>query len=130
MSAGPEAVIGYWIMGKKPKATSNTIGQRLAEFRKQLGMTQKDLAERLDVPQPFISRYERGMLRLHGELIVKLTKILKVSADQLLAIKNVKGSKPHINPRSLRRMNQIDELSRRDREALLRTIDTYLAKTK
>ena len=52
------------------------------------------------------SDYERGELRLHGELLVKLARILKVSADEIL-----------------------DKLSKRDREALVRTLDAFLSKT-
>jgi len=40
--------------------------------------------------QPMISVYENGGLRLHGKLIVALTKILDVSADQILGLKETK----------------------------------------
>jgi len=56
----------------------------MARLRRERGITQVELAEMLGVPQPMISAYENGGLRLHGELIVMLTKILDVSADQLL----------------------------------------------
>jgi len=36
------------------------------------------------VSQPVVSDYERGGLRLHGELILRVAEILDVSANELL----------------------------------------------
>ncbi len=60
------------------------IGARLARLRKDRGMTQMELADKVAVSQPMISDYERGALRLHGELILQLMAILDVTADELL----------------------------------------------
>ncbi len=109
--------------------TAVQIGARLAELRKEKGITQGELAERLDVSQPMISDYERGELRLHGELIVELAKILGVSADELLGIKIGRKNGSIKNRRLARRLQSIDQLPKRDQEALLRTIDAFVSKT-
>ena len=102
-----------------------TIGARMARLRREHGITQVELAEMLGVPQPMISAYENGGLRLHGELIVELTKILDVSADQLLGLKETKnGTAP--NGRLLRKLQQLELLPRRDQQALMRTIEAFL----
>lgn len=62
--------------------TAESIGERLARLRRERGITQAELAERLGLAQPNISDYERGILRLNAELILRLTGILKVSADE------------------------------------------------
>lgn len=102
-----------------------TIGQRLARLRRERGITQIELAEMLGVPQPMISAYENGGLRLHGELIVELTKILDVSADQLLGLKDTKNATVK-NGRLLRKLQQLEMLPRRDKQALMRTIEAFL----
>lgn len=109
--------------------TAVQIGARLAELRKEKGITQGELAERLGVSQPMISDYERGELRLHGELIVELAKILGVSADELLGIKTGKKNGSIKNRRLARRLQSINQLPKRDQEALLRTIDAFVSKT-
>jgi transcriptional regulator with XRE-family HTH domain len=38
----------------------------MARLRRERGITQVELAEMLGVPQPMISAYENGGLRLHG----------------------------------------------------------------
>jgi len=103
-----------------------TIAQRLARIRRERGMTQVELAERLGVAQPVVSDYERGELRLHGQLIVKLSQILGVSSEELLGLKKAPANGAIKNRRLLRRLQEIDRLPRRDQQALLRTIDRFL----
>lgn len=115
---------------KTPRHTdteTETIAQRLARIRRERGLTQVELAEKLGVAQPVVSDYERGELRLHGELIVKLTAILGVSAEELLGLEKNKGNgAPIKNRRLARRLQEIESLPKRDQQALLRTIDRFL----
>jgi transcriptional regulator with XRE-family HTH domain len=103
-----------------------SIGQRLARLRRERGLTQVELADRLGVAQPVVSDYERGELRLHGQLIVKLTAILSVSSEELLGLKKIAPNGAIKNRRLLRRLQAIERLPRRDQQALLRTIDRFL----
>jgi transcriptional regulator with XRE-family HTH domain len=103
-----------------------SLGERLARFRRERGLTQVELAERLGVAQPVVSDYERGELRLHGQLIVKLTQILGVSSEELLGLKKLAPNGAIKNRRLLRRLQEIERLPRRDQQALLRTIDRFL----
>jgi transcriptional regulator with XRE-family HTH domain len=106
-----------------------TIGQRLARLRKEKGLTQVELAERLKINQSMMSDYERDVIRLHGELIVQLTQILGVSADELLGLKSEAKKNGSIkNRRLLRQVQALDKLSKRDQQALLRTIEAFLSK--
>ncbi len=105
-----------------------TIGQRLARLRRERGLTQVELAQMIDVSQPVLSDYERGTLRLHGQLIARLARILRVSADELLGLEPTKSQGAAGNRRLLRRLQQLEKLPKRDQQALLRTIDAFLAK--
>jgi len=107
---------------------SRAIGERLARLRKERGITQVEMAELLGVSQPNVSDYERGELRLHGELLVKLARILKVSADAILGLEETPPARAPRDRRLLRRLQDVDRLSKRDREALLRTLDAFLSK--
>ena len=110
---------------KNQNEKEETIGQRMARLRRERGITQVELAEILGIAQPMVSAYENGGLRLHGELIVELTKILDVTADQLLGLKETKsGTAP--NGRLLRKLQQLELLPRRDQQALMRTIEAFL----
>ena len=111
---------------KKVEDGKETLGERLARLRRERGLTQVELADRLGVAQPVVSDYERGELRLHGQLIVKLTEILGVTSEELLGLKKIAPNGAIKNRRLLRRLQEIDRLPRRDQQALLRTIDRFL----
>ena len=118
-----------------PKDETVKIGKRLARLRKERGVTQVQLAEAIGILQSKVSDYEHGHLRLHGELIMRITKALDVSADELLGIgefskKKMNGKSPQRATRTKRlreQVERIEALPKRDRDALMRTINNYLA---
>lgn len=105
------------------------LGERIASLRKQRGLTQVELAERLDVIQSIISDYERGRLRPNPTILAKLAMVLHVSADEILGIAPTDGGKSGapLSRKFLRRLKAVEELPKRDQDALLRTIDAFLA---
>lgn len=60
------------------------IGGRIRERRKQLHLTQENLAELIDVTPQMISTAENGTKGIRPENIIKLSKALNVSCDYLL----------------------------------------------
>lgn len=118
------------VFGEYPvsKESFDSIGARIMAFRKDRGMTQKELAELLEVSQPVVSDYENDMIRIPADVIAEIAELLKVSADELLGLKPLKKGNSIKNRRLYRRVQQIDALPKRDQEALLRTIDAFLTK--
>lgn len=104
-----------------------TIGKRLRELRKARGLTQIEVAEKLGIQQALLSAYELGQVRIHGALVAAFASIFKVSADQILGLKEIKGNGAVHDRRFLRRLERIEKLPRRAKQTLLGTIDTYLA---
>jgi transcriptional regulator with XRE-family HTH domain len=109
---------------------SAEIGERIARLRKERGITQVEMAERLGLSQPVVSDYERGALRIHGELIARLAKILRVSADEILGLQKDAPARGPRDNAIARRLRDIDLLPKRDRDALARTIDAFIARAK
>src|SRR5262249_39769330 len=105
---------------------ARTIGKRLAFLRKMRGVTQVEIAEQLEMTQALVSDYERGKLRLHGGLMVAFAKALRDSSDEILGLKDTNGFGPLKDRLFLKRLEKIDKPPRRDRQVLLRTIDTFL----
>lgn len=92
----------------------------------QYRITQTDIAKQLGIAQSIFSAYENGRVRLHGELILELTKILSVSADELLGVNGEDIKMPPQRRRFLSRLKQLEQLPEKDQEALVRTIDAFL----
>ena len=104
-----------------------TIGERLRDIRRRRGFTQGELAEKLGLNQPLVSQYERGEIRMHATLVAALAKVLRVSTDELLGLKASKENGLVTDRRLLRQLRKMEDLSRRDRQALTRTIDGFLS---
>lgn len=62
------------------------IGQRIKEFRRRSGLTQEKLADYLGVTYKSVSKWECGLTTPDLALIGPLTRILHVSADELLGL--------------------------------------------
>ena len=58
--------------------------ERLLEVRKKAGMTQSDLAEKLDVSRQAVSRWEMGTAKPEFENLIAISNIFSVSIDYLL----------------------------------------------
>ena len=65
------------------------MGQRLAERRKQLRLTQEELAERADLTTQTISTAEAGKKALRPENIIRICGALDISRDYLLLGENL-----------------------------------------
>lgn len=57
---------------------------RMAERRRQLGLSQEALAALLDVPQPQIGGYEAGLRQPSLETLIKLARELRCTTDWLV----------------------------------------------
>jgi len=64
-----------------------SIQENLKAARKAAGFTQKELAERLQVYQKDISRWENGERSPSIEIFVKICKEINTSADEILGLK-------------------------------------------
>ena len=60
------------------------IGYRINRRRKELGLTQENLAEKMDVSIQMISNLELGKKAIRPENLIKLCNSLNVSADYIL----------------------------------------------
>lgn len=64
-----------------------TLGLKIAELRKQKGMTQLQLAEKMCVTDKAVSKWERDLSYPDINSISKLAEIFDVSVDELIQIK-------------------------------------------
>lgn len=61
---------------------------RLSEIRNQRGLSQKKIAEVLDMQQQQYCRYENGQNEIPVRHIITLCKFYDISADWLLGLKD------------------------------------------
>ena len=109
-----------------PSAAAQTFGRRLREARKRRGLSQAKLAAMVGITQTLVSDYEVGRLRLHAGLVVGFAQALRVTADELLGLKEPKQNGFLQDRRFIRRFQEIEKLPRSEKQTLLKTIDHFL----
>lgn len=63
---------------------SKKIGQFIAEKRKNVGLTQQQVANKLNISFQAVSKWENGTTYPNIELLYELSNLLEVSVDELL----------------------------------------------
>jgi transcriptional regulator with XRE-family HTH domain len=107
---------------------SKAFGQRLKATREERGMTQRELARRIETQVPQISRYENGVYLPNAETLVQIAGVLKTGIDTLLLGKELPdtGDQPLKNIVLLERLAEIDQLPREDQEMVVRLIEAVI----
>ena len=107
------------------EGAKETLGQRMARLRKLRGLTQIELAERIGLAQSNVSDYERDVFRPNSDMLLRIARSLRISADELLGLRPVpKG--PPLTRRLTRRIAQIEKLPPSDQRAVLKFVDALL----
>lgn len=91
------------------------FGKKLKKLRMEAGLTQADLAKRLNVTKAVVSYYELHERTPSPDVLIKISNIFHVSADFLLGIDQ-------------RKMLDVTDLTEDDIHFLLITIETLRRK--
>ena len=82
------------------------LGEKLTQARKAAGLTQADVAAKLNVSRQAVSRWESGQSKPSTERLLALGELYGVSIDQLLNTGNVElpavdnvSTPPEVEPR-------------------------------
>ena len=70
-----------------------TLGVMIASIRKERGMTQLELAEKMGVTDKAVSKWERDLSCPDVSSIPQLAEILGVSVDELMQVKDITKEK-------------------------------------
>ncbi|MDF1509699.1 helix-turn-helix transcriptional regulator [Robertmurraya sp. DFI.2.37] len=69
------------------------IGERIVLLREKKGWKQKDLADKVNINVSVMNRIEKGSRPLSDSEIIKISKALEVTTDQLLGISDTYSKK-------------------------------------
>lgn len=80
------------IVRRGEKITSTKIDARIRQLRLSAGMTQRDLAQRINVGNTTLSQYESGARVPSDEVKIKIASVFGVSVDYLLGASSERNS--------------------------------------
>ena len=119
------------LTGEDEKITKK-IGNRIAQIRKNKGMTQFELAQQLNIDQSMICSYEQGRRRIPLLQFIKISKAIDVPPGILLnGMEDVrKANNIQISRRFSKRIEELEKLPEAEKKAIVKTIDALLLQYK
>jgi transcriptional regulator with XRE-family HTH domain len=103
-----------------------TFGERITLVRKQLKLSQDDLAKKIGTSAPIVGRYEREEIKPSIDVAAKIADALGVSIDYLLG----NSDKMILDKKNLQRLEDIDQLADEDKHNIFYTIDNLIKAAK
>ena len=73
--------------------TNKSMGDIICALRKEKGMTQKDLADMLNITDQAVSKWERNLAFPDTATIPKIAEIFGVSVEELMNAKSIPGNR-------------------------------------
>ena len=108
--------------GRPPTKDATDFGKRVAEARRQRGLTQREFASLLGVSQKMVEYFERRAENVTADVVKKLATVLDVSADDLLGLQS-KRVKPGPKSRLQTQIEQIQRLPRAKQQTISEVLD-------
>jgi len=102
------------------------FGARLAQLRKQAGLTQTALAREVGISQRMMAYYEGPTAFPPATLLPTLARVLGISVETLLGTETAKRKSKAIDTRMQRRLQQIAGLPTEERRQIMQLVDAFI----
>ena len=112
-------------MPSKNSQLSKQVGLTIAKYRQQSGLTQNEVAEKLNIGYEAVSRMERGIVMPTVERLVELAEIFDCEAADLLT-----QSSNRIEDQAAQIKSLLTDLEEHDRSLLLDIITKLVDRLK
>lgn len=108
----------------------SSIGDRILDLRKELNLSQKELAENVGITEASLSRYENNLREPRAEIIIRLADALNCSTDYLLGKTDVKDDIPLPNGKLYKDSIEYRNFKEIENRVLKRLIDENIIEEK
>ena len=106
------------------------LGTRIAQLRKDRGLTQVQLAEMTDLTQQMVASYEVGRRRVPVSLLPTFADALTVSIEELIGRQPARAAaKRGPTPKLQQQMERIQRLPKAQQRFVMQTLETLLKGT-
>ena len=99
----------------------NTIGNNLLSVRKQLGMTQAEVAEKAGLSDRTYADIERGTVNMRLETLMRICQALHITPNDILTTPDHLESAQQADLRA-----RLDGCNSKDKDTALRLVQVYL----
>ena len=115
-------------MSTKDERFFKDLGARVAQLRKDQGLTQTQLAERLGIAQQTLAHYEVGRLRVAASMLPTLAQTLGSSVEELIGQSPARANgKRGPAPRLQQQLERLSALPKPKQRAVMEVLESMLA---
>lgn len=93
---------------------NNELGKRIASELSKKGLTQKQLAERVNLSEAVVSRYISGERELKANVLANISTALNTTSDYLLGIEEDEFNHPRIKRMIARNANKMSKEEKKE----------------
>ncbi len=101
------------------------LGQRISTLRKEVHLTQVQLAEILGISQQYMQAFEAGRRKVSAAMLPTLAQLFAISIDELVGMQD-KATKRGPAPKLQRQVELISQLPKAKQKFVTEMLDTVL----
>lgn len=117
----------YYMNRKRECYDRVSVGERIKQKRLLLGMSQEELAEKIDRATKYCSDIERGMCGMSAETMIAFSQTLDMSLDYMVFGKLDEGEEARQEQNEIALIHAISKCPERQRANALRILQIFLA---
>jgi transcriptional regulator with XRE-family HTH domain len=110
------------MIGRPPTKDAPPFGQRLAALRRAKGLTQRELADRIETTRAMVDYYERRAVNPTLEVVDRVARALDVSPAELLGVEAPTPAKRGPAGKLRVLFDEVSRLPRRQQEKIAEVV--------
>ena len=110
--------------GRPSKHPRSPLGEAIAQARESAGLSQTELADLVNVPQQVIASWERKSQTIRSDNLVKLSKALDISTDELLGLSSSSVAKTSRKVKAV--ISSLNTLPKKQQDQILDVVQAFV----
>lgn len=114
------------VVTEKTQRFHEQLGNRMAARRKELGLTQIELAERIEATQKIVTSYERATRQMPAWRLPVIADALETTPEALLGVNQNRRGRGR-ESRFEQQLERLKQLPRAEQQFVMKMLDNALA---
>jgi len=114
-------------MSQEEKRFFRELGERIAQLRKEQGLTQQSLADAIGTTQQQVASYEVARLRVPVSMLPRLARALGVSLEVLVGEDQRPAAKRGPTPKLQQQLERLSALPKPKQRAVMEVLEAMIA---
>jgi transcriptional regulator with XRE-family HTH domain len=127
MLSTPTASLLEFLMTHDEQQFFKELGARIAQLRKEAGLSQQAVADALEIAQQTYANYEVARARPAVSMLPTLSQLFGVSVDELLGLHRNSTGKRGPTPLLQKQIERLNQLPKAQQKVVMQMLDGVLS---